>query len=61
MSRGRPALLQDFANNVGEILALFANIVQPRSFDDLKTYGFTDPPPTGPGPILNPDRAAPPG
>ena len=40
-------LMQDFASKVGDILALFANIVQPRSFDDLKTYGFDDPPPTG--------------
>ena len=39
--------MQDFASKVGDILALFANIVQPRSFDDLKTYGFDDPPPTG--------------
>src|SRR5271165_4138961 len=40
-------LMQDFASKVGDILALFANIVQPRSFDDLKSYGFDDPPPTG--------------
>ncbi len=38
--------MEDFGNKVGDILALFANIVQPRSFDDLKTYGFDDPPPT---------------
>src|SRR5271166_6567941 len=41
--------MQDFASKVGDILALFANIVQPRSFDDLKAYGFDDPPST-PGP-----------
>ena len=52
-------LMQDFATKVGDILALFANIVQPRSFDDLKTYGFGDPPVTGSEPHLNPDRAAP--
>ena len=40
-------LMRDFASKVGDILALFANIVQPRSFDDLKAYGFDDPPPTG--------------
>ena len=40
-------LMQDFASKVGDILALFANIVRPRSFDDLKTYGFNDPPLTG--------------
>jgi internalin A len=33
-------LMQDFASKVGDILALFANIVQPRSFEDLKAYGF---------------------
>jgi len=37
-------LMQDFTNKVSDILALFANIVQPRSFDDLKKYGFDDPP-----------------
>ena len=37
-------LMQDFAHKVGDILALFASIVQPRRFDDLKTYGFDDPP-----------------
>jgi internalin A len=37
-------LMEDFANKVGDILALFASVVQPRSFDDLKTYGFNDPP-----------------
>ena len=35
-------LMQDFASKVGDILALFANIVQPRSFDDLKKYGFDE-------------------
>ena len=38
--------MQDFASKVGDILALFAGIVQPRSFDDLKAYGFDDPPST---------------
>ena len=37
-------LMQDFVNHVGDILATFANIVQPRSFDDLKKYGFDAPP-----------------
>ena len=37
-------LMQHFAHKVGDILALFANIVQPRSFDDLRAYGFGDPP-----------------
>jgi internalin A len=37
-------LMLDFAHNVSDILALFANIVQPRTFDDLRAYGFGDPP-----------------
>jgi internalin A len=37
-------LMRDFTNHVGDILAMFANIVQPRSFEDLVKYGFTDPP-----------------
>jgi internalin A len=37
-------LMHDFVNHVGDILAMFANIVQPRSFEDLKKYGFEDPP-----------------
>jgi internalin A len=36
-------LMQDFVTHVGDILAMFANIVQPRSFEDLTTYGFEDP------------------
>jgi hypothetical protein len=36
--------MQQFVNHVGDILALFANIVQPRSFDDLAKHGFDDPP-----------------
>jgi hypothetical protein len=37
-------LMQDFVNHVGDVLATFANIVQPRSFEDLMKYGFDDPP-----------------
>jgi internalin A len=37
-------LMQDFVNHVSDVLATFANIVQPRSFEDLKKYGFDDPP-----------------
>jgi internalin A len=37
-------LMQYFASKIGDILALFANIVQLRSFDDLRAYGFGDPP-----------------
>jgi internalin A len=37
-------LMQDFVNHVGDILAMFANIVQPHNFEDLMQYGFDDPP-----------------
>jgi internalin A len=37
-------LMQDFVNHVGDVLAAFAKIVQPRSFEDLVKYGFEDPP-----------------
>lgn len=37
-------LMQQFINHIGDVLAAFANIVQPRSFDDLIKYGFNDPP-----------------
>ena len=33
----------EFYRHVGEILATFADIVQPRSLDELKSYGFNDP------------------
>jgi hypothetical protein len=31
-------------HQVSDVLAKFAKIVQPRSFEDLKKYGFDDPP-----------------
>ena len=37
-------LMQHFANHVGFILALFADIVRPRRLEDLVKYGFDDPP-----------------
>ncbi len=37
-------LMQQFAHNVSDILALFADIVQPRSFEELEKYGFDDAP-----------------
>jgi internalin A len=43
-------LMQYFAHHVSDILKLFADIVQPQNFDDLKTYGFGDPP-RAPGPL----------
>jgi internalin A len=39
-------LMQDYYNKVSDILALFANILQPRTFDDLKSYGFGEPVPS---------------
>jgi hypothetical protein len=32
--------MREFSRNVGDILATVADIRQPRSFDDLMTYGF---------------------
>ena len=37
-------LMQDFAHHVGDILALFADTLLPRAFDDFLKYGFEDPP-----------------
>src|SRR5271163_3231576 len=36
--------MRDFAHHVGDILALFADTVLPRSFDEFLKYGFDDPP-----------------
>ncbi len=36
-------LMQEYYNKVSDILAGFANILQPRNFEDLKTYGFREP------------------
>jgi internalin A len=38
--------LKKFAHQVGDILATMADIVQPRSFEEFKSYGFD--PPDGP-------------
>jgi S1-C subfamily serine protease len=38
-------LMLDYSARVSEILSLFANIRQPRTFDDLMTYGFGEPMP----------------
>ena len=40
----RYKLMQDFAHHVGDILALFADTLLPRTFEDFRTYGFDDPP-----------------
>lgn len=37
-------LMQDFANKVGEILTLVADVLRPTTFEDLEAYGFDDPP-----------------
>lgn len=42
-------LMQQFAHHVGDILALFADIVQPRTLEQLVQYGFDDPPGPQPG------------
>ena len=39
--------MRDFAHHVADILALFADIVQPRDFDEFLEYGFDDPPGRG--------------
>ena len=35
--------MRDFAHHVSDILALFADTVQPRNFDEFVAYGFDDP------------------
>lgn len=35
-------LMGDFYRHVSDILATMADIVQPRTFEELKTYGFND-------------------
>ena len=35
--------MRDFAHHVSDILALFADTVQPRNFDEFLAYGFDDP------------------
>jgi TIR domain-containing protein len=36
--------METFAGKVSDILALFADVVQPRTFGDFLKYGFDDPP-----------------
>jgi internalin A len=36
--------MRDFAHHVGDILALFADTVQPRDFEEFLEYAFDDPP-----------------
>ena len=36
-------LMKDFSSHIGDILTTVADIVQPRTFEDLEKYGFADP------------------
>jgi internalin A len=38
----RYKLMQDFAHRVGDMLALIADTLQPRDFEELKKHGFAD-------------------
>jgi internalin A len=38
----RYKLMLDFAHHVGDILHTMADIVQPRSFEELVQYGLSD-------------------
>ena len=49
-------LMNQFAMNIGDILALFSDTVRPRSFEEFLRYGFED---VGPG-RQTPPRADPP-
>ena len=40
-------LMDQFATNIGDILALFSDTVRPRSFAEFLKYGFEDAGPTG--------------
>jgi internalin A len=41
-------LMKKFANEIGDILATVADILQPRDFDEFAKYGFSDRPPDAP-------------
>ena len=34
--------MDTFATKIGNVLALFADVVQPRSFDEFLVHGFND-------------------
>jgi internalin A len=36
--------MKDFSHHIGEILATVTDILQPRDFEELKSYGFSDAP-----------------
>ena len=37
-------MMDEFAGRISDVLALFADTVQPRTFEDFVRYGFDDPP-----------------
>jgi hypothetical protein len=37
-------MINEFAGSISNVLALFADTVQPRTFEDFVRYGFDDPP-----------------
>jgi internalin A len=41
-------LMKKFANEIGDILATVADVLQPRDFDEFLKYGFSDRPPDAP-------------
>jgi internalin A len=41
-------LMRKFANEIGDILATVADILQPRDFEEFVKYGFSDRPPETP-------------
>ena len=36
--------MEDFATKISDVLALFTEVVQARTFDEFLEYGFNDPP-----------------
>ncbi len=36
--------MEDFATKISDVLALFTDVVQPKTFDEFLKYGFDDPP-----------------
>lgn len=40
----RYRLMETFTGQISDVLALFADVVQARTFDDFVSYGFEDPP-----------------
>jgi hypothetical protein len=35
--------MEDFEIKISDVLALFTEVVQPKTFDDFLKYGFNDP------------------